>query len=85
MRPIFHNIYKHPLLSETDLQNISALHEQAGFAKGDIILKAGCIANEYYLLETGLVRAFLINYNEDEITTGFFAGGKIIISPSSLF
>lgn len=85
MQSIFQNIYKHPLLPEADLQSIMHLHKQVNFNKGDIILRSGCIANEYYLLETGLVRAFVINYNEDEITTGFFTDGEIIISPPSLF
>lgn len=85
MQSIFQNIYKHPLLPEPDLQSIMHLHKQVNFNKGDIILRSGCIANEYYLLEMGLVRAFVINYNEDEITTGFFTDGEIIISPPSLF
>lgn len=85
MQSIFQSIYKHPLLPEADLQSIMHLHKQVNFNKGDIILRSGCIANEYYLLETGLVRAFVINYNEDEITTGFFTDGEIIISPPSLF
>jgi CRP-like cAMP-binding protein len=85
MQSIFQNIYKHPLLPESDLQSIMHLHKQVNFNKGDIILRSGCIANEYYLLEMGLVRAFVINYNEDEITTGFFTDGEIIISPPSLF
>lgn len=85
MQSIFQNIYNHPLLSEQDIGDIVRLHKQVNFNKGDIFLKSGCIASEYYLLETGLVRAFVLNYNEDEITTGFFTDGEIVIAPPSLF
>lgn len=43
------------------------------------------MANEYYILEDGLVRTFVHNYNGDEITTEFFTDNDIVIVPTSLF
>lgn len=85
MEAIFKHIYQHPLLSAEDLQAIAAIHQQVLIAKGDIFFKEGYVANEYYILEKGLVRAFVHNYNNDEITTDFFTGHDLVIVPTSLF
>ena len=85
MDTLFKNIYQHPLLSEDDLQAIASLHRKISFSKGDIILKEGRIADEYYILENGLIRAFVHKYNGDEITTDFFTGNDLVIVPTSLF
>jgi CRP-like cAMP-binding protein len=85
MDTLFKNIYQHPLLSDDDLQAIASLHRKISFSKGDIILKEGCVADEYYILENGLIRAFVHSYNGDEITTDFFTGNDLVIVPVSLF
>ncbi|MCC6289291.1 MAG: Crp/Fnr family transcriptional regulator [Chitinophagaceae bacterium] len=85
MNALFKNIYQHPLLSEEDLKAIAAIHQQVIFAKGDTLLKEGRVANEYYILENGLIRAFVHNYNGDEITTDFFTDNNLVIVPTSLF
>ena len=85
MHPVFSKIYQHPLLSATDLETLAAAHEPVAFSRGDLILKAGRTANEYYILEEGLIRAFVHNYNNDEITTEYFTDGEAVIAPASLF
>lgn len=85
METIFKIIYQHPLLSEEDLQSIAAIHHKVTFCKGDIILKEGRVADEYYILENGLIRAFVHNYDGDEITTDFFTDHDLVIVPTSLF
>jgi len=47
--------------------------------------KIGEISNAYYLIQTGLVRAWLYNYNGAEITTEFYGDGDLLIEVSSLF
>ncbi|MFT3747518.1 MAG: Crp/Fnr family transcriptional regulator [Agriterribacter sp.] len=85
MDTLFKTIYQHPLLSAEDLEAIAAIHQQVTFAKGDIILKEGRVADEYYILQHGLIRAFVYNYNGDEITTDFFTDNDLVIVPTSLF
>lgn len=85
MEAIFTNIYQHFLLSDEDLQKIAAAHEKIEIPKGKLFLKEIEIANEYYLLEKGLVRAFVNDYDNNEITTEFFSENEIVIVPSSLF
>ena len=43
------------------------------------------MADEYYLLEKGLVRAFVLDFDNNETTTEFFCENEIVIVPSSLF
>lgn len=85
MDPLFKRAYKHFLLLDEDLESIAAAHQRVSFSKGDLILREGHMSNEYYVLEQGLVRAFVHNYNEDEITTDFFSDDDLVIVPTSLF
>ena len=78
-------IYQHPLFSDTDLEKIFGAHHKMNISKGDFLLHENEIANEYYILEKGLVRAFVNDFNNDEITTEFFIENEIVIIPSSLF
>ncbi len=78
-------IYQHPLFSEEDLQKISDAHEPVEFKKNAFLLKEGEIAHEYYILEKGLVRAFVHDSDNNDITTEFFCENEIVIIPSSLF
>lgn len=82
---LIEKIYNHPALRKEDLDRIAAAHEQMDFQKGHVFLENGKMANEYYLIESGLVRAWLYNYNGDEITTEFYGEGELLIEVSSLF
>ncbi|MCH5596712.1 Crp/Fnr family transcriptional regulator [Niabella ginsengisoli] len=85
MHPIFKNIYQHPLLSDKDIETLAASHERVTISKGDVLLKEGKVANEYYILEEGLIKAFVHDYNNDEITTEYFSDKELVIAPASLF
>lgn len=78
-------IYRHPLLSEEDLEQIWKVHHPVLFQKNELLLKEGEVAGEYYLLEQGIVRSFVYDYDNNEITTDFFCPSDIVIIPSSLF
>lgn len=78
-------IYQHPQLSEQDIEKIAQLHQSVEFNKNEFLLKEGQTADEYFILEKGLVRAFVCDYDKNEITTEFFTENEIVIIPSSLF
>ena len=50
-----------------------------------MLLSKGAVANEYYIAESGLVRSYLYDYEETEITTGFAGQGEVVIDVASLF
>ncbi|MCW5910897.1 MAG: Crp/Fnr family transcriptional regulator [Cyclobacteriaceae bacterium] len=79
------SIYRHPLLKPEELQAIVDAHEKTVYRKGDYFLKKGQTANEYYCLEKGLVRSYVIDFSGREITTGFIGENEIIIDVMSLF
>ncbi len=78
-------VYQHPLISEIDLEKIASKHHSVEFKKNEFLLKEGETAQEYYILTEGLVRAFVHDYDNNEITTEFFVENEIVIIPSSLF
>ncbi len=85
MEKLFQEIYNHPLITENELEIIAQSHVKVTFKKGDYLLKENEIANEYYLIESGLFRSYLIDFNGNEITIDFFSSNQILIEVSSLF
>lgn len=77
--------YDFPFFLPEELQEIFNAHEKISFQKGDLILQEGKTANEYYILEKGLARSFVTDFNGNDVTTNFFVENEIIIEVSSLF
>lgn len=82
---ILSQIYQHPQMKHEDLLLICAAHQRLEFQKGDYFLEKGKMSNEYFIIESGLVRAFTHNYKGEEITTDFIGENEIVIEVSSLF
>lgn len=78
-------IYQHPALTRPEIKRICSAHEKMIFKKGDLLLKEGQTANDYYCLESGLIRTFAISIEGKEVTTGFFSPDEIVIEVASLF
>ncbi len=85
MDPIFNLIYNHHEFNSQDLKSIAEAHELITFSKGELILSAGQSSNEYYCLSSGWIRSYAISSEGNEITTGFFGKGDIVIEVASLF
>lgn len=77
--------YRHELLSEEDLQLVCDSHEKISFDKGTQILEIGSTADGYFVLESGLIRSYVIDYRGTDITTNFFTNNDIVIEVASLF
>ncbi|WP_082474592.1 Crp/Fnr family transcriptional regulator [Chryseobacterium sp. Leaf201] len=77
--------YDFPFFLSEELEEIFQAHETVYFKKGDCILKEGETANEYYIMEKGLARSLVNDFNGNEVTTHFFTENEIIIEVSSLF
>lgn len=80
-----HHVYAHPLLKNEALKTLVDAHQAVDFNKGDLILKEGKIANDYFILQTGLVRSFVYDYTGNDITTNFFTDCNVVVEVSSLF
>ena len=78
-------VYRHPLLQASDLNQLRSVHRPVSFEKGDFILKEGKRSDAYYIVETGLVRSFVYDFDQNDITTGFISKNELVIEASSLF
>jgi len=85
MESLLKQIYRHSLLSEEDYISLAATHQERSFKKGDFYLKAGEVAQSYLIAKQGLLRSFVIDYDGNDITTGFFSKNEIVIEVASLF
>jgi CRP/FNR family transcriptional regulator, anaerobic regulatory protein len=79
------SVYNHPLLKQNEIKTILNGHTKVLFKKGDLILKENQISNAYFIIESGLMRAFVNDHESNEITTNFFTVGEIAIEVLSLF
>lgn len=82
---LFQTIYSHALFTADDLQKIVSLHRKIEVAKGDCLLKERQTATGYYLVEKGLMRFYVHDFNGNEITTQFICENEIVNEVSSLF
>ena len=82
---LFQTIYSHPLLRKEDYEEISSAHTKIEFPQGTIFLENGETAREFYIIEKGLFRSFLYDYNGNEITIEFYCPKEILIESFSLF
>lgn len=85
MESLFRQIYEHPLLSKKDYATLAAAHQKITFSKGDFYLKLGEVAQSYLIVQKGLFRSFVYDYNGNDITTGFFSKNELVIEVASLF
>lgn len=82
---ILRQIYKNSGLTEAELSIISSKHEYITIPKGHLLLAEGKFSKEYYCIEIGLLRSYVIDFNGNEITTSFIREGEIAIDVASLF
>jgi len=82
---LLNRIYNHPGLSPLDLGHICAAHNKVLYTKGEYLLEEGQIANDYLILEKGLIRSFVHDFNGNDITINFSIENEVVIEVSSLF
>ena len=81
----FQMAYSHPLLRKEDYEQIRKAHTKMELSQGAVLLESGKIASEFYVIEKGLFRSFLYDYNGNEITVEFYCPKEILIESFSLF
>jgi len=78
-------IYQYPSMTYTDLDQVVEKHEKMTFKKGDLLLREGQISDCYYILEKGIVRSYVYDYDGNDISTNFFCEDEIVIEVASIF
>ncbi|WP_374166073.1 Crp/Fnr family transcriptional regulator [Arcticibacter sp. MXS-1] len=82
---IFERVYGNSVLKGEDYEEFCTMHTKVDVARGALLLKAGKIASEFYLIESGLFRSYLYDYDGNEVTTEFYGSNDILIESFSLF
>lgn len=77
--------FKELFLCTDELQLILSGYKKVDFKKGDFILKKGSVVNNYYLVEKGFLRSFVIDTDGNEVTTNFYLEGSMILEETSFF
>lgn len=78
-------VYEHPLFTPEQIKEVCNDHQQISVAKGDHFIKTNKYSNHYFILEKGMARAQVNDFQGNDITTQFFIPGNIIIEPYALF
>lgn len=82
---VLRQVYQHPLFQQQDLEMLFATHEKISCHKGDFLLRKGQVSNTYYIVEFGLLRSFVYDYEGHEITTDFMCNNELVIEVASIF
>lgn len=78
-------VYQHPLFEAKDYVLIAQAHQKLPTKKGEYLLQKGKIQDEYYIVESGLARAYVYDYHGNEITTDFKGNNEVVIDVASIF
>lgn len=78
-------IFKKENFSKEELNLIIAQFEAVDFRKNDYLIEEEKVAPYYYFLESGYLRAYIIDPEGNDITTRFFIAGDIVIDWESYF
>jgi len=84
-KDFFQSIYGNPLFKNEDYEEIRKAHIRVEFKQSAMLLRIGEIANAFYVIESGLFRSFLYDYDGNEITTEFYGEKELLIESFSLF
>lgn len=79
------SVYANPSISHDGHKVISGAHERIHFKKGEVILRNGETAKDYILIESGILRKYVIDANGNEVTTKFHSTGDFSIVVLSFF
>jgi len=78
-------VYHHQLFTDQQMERVCLLHQRVRVKKGDFFIQINKFSNHYFILEEGMARAQVIDFQGNDITTQFFIPGNIIIEPYAMF
>ena len=81
----FTAIYNSPYINQKYYEEIAGAHCKMDVSQGAMLLEEGKTAREYYIIEKGLFRSFVYDYNGNEVTTEFYSPRELLIESFSLF
>ncbi|WP_420387665.1 Crp/Fnr family transcriptional regulator [Roseivirga sp.] len=85
MSELLRTIFPPEKVSSSEFEEILSNHSKKDFQKKQHIINSGDINKQFWFVESGFARSYIINSEGEEITTGFFGKGDIVIDWESFF
>ncbi|MBA6314345.1 Crp/Fnr family transcriptional regulator [Cellulophaga baltica] len=79
------NIFNSNDFNKEELEAILPKFKQKAFKKNSFLLEQGKAANEYWFVESGFIRSFVLDIKGNDITTNFYSVDDIVIDWPSFF
>ena len=79
------SVYESPSISPDGYKLLRSKHKKIKFKKNDFLLRNGEISKSYILVESGLLRKYVVNVEGNEVTTSFSSSGDFAIVVLSFF
>jgi CRP-like cAMP-binding protein len=79
------NVFNTSNFSTEEIHTIIPKFKKVAVSKNDYLLKEGQIEKQYWFIESGFARSYVIDTEGNDITTNFYAVGEIVIDWSSFF
>lgn len=73
------------LISPTQAREIVEPFAARSLGKGDFLLQAGKVSDDYFFLDSGFMRAFAYDTDGNDVTTGFYSSGQVVFEVASFF
>jgi len=73
------------LVSAKAAEEIAHTFSPKEIKKNNFLLKEGRICDEYFFLEKGFIRAFVNDFEGNDVTTNFYSTGQVVFEVSSFF
>jgi CRP-like cAMP-binding protein len=74
-----------PQLNSAAISAISLEFQFKKLTKGELLLQAGKVADEYLFLERGFIRSYLFDTEGNEITMNFYSQNEVVFEVASFF
>jgi CRP-like cAMP-binding protein len=82
---ILNTIFSEKDFSPSELQEILPCFKEVTFEKNEFLLEEGRSAQQYWFIESGLVRSFAVDTEGNDVSTNFYMRGDLAIDwPSFL-
>lgn len=83
--PFLKTIFKEPDFSTEEIEKIITKFKPVNFSKNDYLLTEGKVENQYWFIENGFARSYVVDTTGNDITTNFYSVGDIAIDWTSFF
>src|SRR5215204_1972528 len=76
---------RHGLFAAIVIEETLTCFQEKEIQRNAFHLKEGTVSNEYMILESGCLRAFTHDTDGNDVTTGFYSTGGLVLEVASFF